>query len=100
MPPLDYDACDATDLANLVRTKKASPRELCEAAIQRIERVNGQLNAVVLPFFEQGLAAADGPLPAGPFKGVPFLLKNLGAFAKDTPLDFGTRYAQGFICPE
>ncbi len=100
MPAFDYDACDATDLANLVRTKKASPRELCEAAIARIERVDPQLNAVVLRFFEQGLEAANGALPAGPFKGVPFLLKNLGAFAKDTPLDFGTKYCAGFVCQE
>jgi amidase len=96
--PTDFDACDATDLAALVRTKQASPRELCEATIRRIERVNPQINAVVLKFYEQGLVAADAPLPDGPFTGVPFLLKNLGAFAKGTPLDFGTRFAKGYVC--
>jgi amidase len=108
--PTDLDACDATALAQLVRSRAASSRELCEATIRRIERVNGQINAVVLKFYEQGLAAADAIDAAKPngrapgavpraFGGVPFLLKNLGAFAKDTPLDFGTRFAEGFICP-
>ena len=96
--PSDFDACDATDLAALVRTRKASSRELCEAAIRRIERVNGEINAVVLKFYEQGLTAAAGPLPEGPFSGVPFLLKNLGAFAKGTPLTFGCRFCKDFVC--
>lgn len=96
--PREFDACDATDLAALVRHKHASPRELVEAAIKRIEKVDHQLNAVPVRFFEQALAAADGPLPDGPFRGVPFLLKNLGAFAKDTPLTFGTRFAKDFVC--
>ncbi len=95
---VDLDLDDAIDLAAAVRKKVVSPRELCEAVIRRIERVDGQLNAVPVRFFEQGLAAASGPLPDGPFAGVPFLLKNLGAFAKDTPLTFGTRYAKDFVC--
>ncbi|WP_269149721.1 amidase family protein, partial [Mycobacterium intermedium] len=55
-----------------------SPSELLEAAIERIERLNPQLNAVVIEWFEHArLIAADPALPAGPFRGVPFLLKDL-----------------------
>jgi amidase len=49
-----------------------------EAAIQRIERSNPALNAVVIEWFEHARSiAADPNLPAGPFRGVPFLLKDL-----------------------
>src|SRR5881296_3931260 len=69
---------DATAQAELVRQHKASPRELVDAAIGRIERLNPQLNAVVIQRFEKAHAEAAAPdLPAGPFRGVPFLLKDL-----------------------
>src|SRR5687767_5427990 len=101
MPPLsydyDYDDCDATDLAALVRTKRASAKELTEAAITRIERLDRQLNAVPIRFFEQGLQAAQERLPEGPFSGVPFLLKNLGVPARGTPLSNSTRYLKDFV---
>ena len=43
---------DATAQAELVRQRKASPRELVDAAIARIERVNPKLNAVIIQRFE------------------------------------------------
>jgi amidase len=49
-----------------------------QAAIKRIEAVNPTLNAVITPLFEEALAEARGPVPAGPLAGVPFLLKDLG----------------------
>ncbi len=70
---------DATGHAELVRTGQASPTELVDAAIARIEAVNPQLNAVIHERFERARAEAAGPLPDGPFRGVPFLLKDLGA---------------------
>jgi len=83
---------DATAQANLVRTGEASPAELVEAAIARIEAANPALNAVIHTLFEQGLEAARGELPDGPFRGVPFLLKDLGAAFAGQPLHMGTRY--------
>ncbi|CAM3274427.1 amidase [Mycobacterium intermedium] len=69
---------DATEQAALVAEGEISPSELLEAAIERIERLNPQLNAVVIEWFEHArLIAADPALPAGPFRGVPFLLKDL-----------------------
>ena len=61
-----------------MRRKEISAVELVEAAIARIEAVNPTLNSVVTPLFEEALAAARRPLPAGPLAGVPFLLKDLG----------------------
>ncbi|ORX12865.1 amidase [Mycobacterium szulgai] len=69
---------DATDQARLVATGQVTASELLEAAIYRIEQANPALNAVVIEWFEHAREiAADPGLPAGPFRGVPFLLKDL-----------------------
>jgi amidase len=69
---------DATAQAALVSTGEVKPRELVEAAIERIERQNPTLNAVIHQRFERALDEASGSLPDGPFRGVPTLLKALG----------------------
>ena len=78
-------------MAEMVRSGEASPRELAEAAIARIEELNPELNAVITPLFEKGLAAADDP-PDGPFRGVPTLLKDLGAHSAGDPMHEGMRF--------
>src|SRR4051812_44079760 len=83
---------DATALAELVRSGEASPRELAEAAIARIEELNPRLNAVIAPTFEKGLAAADGDLADGPFRGVPMLVKDLGCFTAGDQMHEGMRF--------
>lgn len=88
----DLSRLDATAQAQLVRDGEATPAELAEAAIARVEAANGELNAVIHPLFEEGLEAARGELPDGPFKGVPFLLKDLGAAFAGQPLHLGMRY--------
>src|SRR5262245_61316203 len=70
---------DATAQAALIREKQISAAELVDAAIQRAEQDNPELNAIVTPLYEQARAAARGPLPDGPFTGVPFLVKDLVA---------------------
>ncbi len=92
---------DATAQAALVRDGEASPVELVDAAIKRIEASNGELNAVIHPLFEQAREAALGELPDGPFRGVPFLLKDLGAAFAGDPLHMGMRFLKeaGFRSP-
>ena len=84
---------DATAQAEMVRRGDAKPVELVQAAIDRIERLNPQLNAVIHKHYERALGEARGTLPDGPFRGVPFLLKDLGAgnLAGD-PIHWGTRF--------
>ena len=84
---------DATDQAALVRSGSASPAELVDQAIARIERLNPALNAVIYELFDRARAAAVGQLPDGPFKGVPLLLKDLGAELAGTPFNEGTAFA-------
>jgi amidase len=83
---------DATALADLVTTKEMSPVEVVAAAIERIERLDPDLNAVVIRWFDHALqAAADPALPDGPFRGVPLLLKDLWAHATGLPLTNGNQ---------
>ena len=71
---------DATDQAALVAQRDATPLELLDAAIERIERIDPALNAVVIRWFEHAReVATSADLPNGPFRGVPFLLKDLWA---------------------
>jgi len=87
----DLGAADATALAALVAAGEVTPSELLDAALAAVEARNPALNAVVLP--QEGVARkaiADG-LPTGPFRGVPFLIKDLGAEAQDFPSHNGSR---------
>jgi len=71
---------DATDQAALVASGEVAPSELLEAAIERIERIDPVLNAVVIRWFDHAReTAASAELPHGPFRGVPFLIKDLFA---------------------
>jgi amidase len=75
----DYDKRDALDLAALIARKEVTAGEVLEEAISRAERVNGRINAITVPTYDHARAAVRSGLPAGPFSGVPFLLKDLGA---------------------
>jgi amidase len=83
---------DAVGQAELVREGAVTPLELVDAAIARIERHNGALNAVITPLFDAARDAARSPsLPDGPFRGVPFLLKDLGAEQRGQPYFCGNK---------
>jgi amidase len=75
----EYEAYDALGLAELVRLKKVTPAELLEAAIARVEARNTAVNAVTMPLYDLARKAIADGLPAGPFSGVPFLMKDLTA---------------------
>jgi amidase len=96
----DLTWLDATALADLVRRGEVSARELALAAIARIEATNPRINAVVTPLFERALERAEQPLE-GPFAGVPFLLKDLGATLAGAPYYGGSRWAAAckFVAP-
>src|ERR1700693_5701361 len=74
--------------AELVRRGEVSAVELVDWAIERIEALNPHLGAVVTSMFEQGRAIAQAG-PAGPFAGVPMLVKDL---AIEIP---GVRFTEG-----
>jgi amidase len=88
---------DATAQADLVRKKEVKPLELVEATIERIEKVNPQINAVVTKMYDQARAAANGEIGDGAFAGVPFLLKDLQAAYAGVTMSAGSKYLKDFV---
>ncbi|HEX4711169.1 amidase [Phenylobacterium sp.] len=84
----DYRRHDAVGLAELVARREVSAQELLDAAVARMDTVNPQINAVTLDLRERARAE---PAHSGPFGGVPFLLKDLGAALAGTPTTAGSR---------
>ena len=83
---------DATAQAELVASGKVSPVEMVNAAIERVERYDGALNALTYRWFEAARElASSSELPEGPFQGVPYLLKDLYAAEAGKPLSNGSK---------
>lgn len=88
----DYRRHDATGLAGLVARREVSAGELLETAAARMAAVNPAINAVVQDLLD---VARRAPPADGPFAGVPFLLKDLGATLAGTTTSRGSRaYAE------
>jgi amidase len=90
----DLQHVDAVAQAEMVRNGDVSPLELVDASIGAIEKLNGDLNAVIHPLFEQARARATGTLPDGPFRGVPLILKDLSAAVEGDPCHDGMTVAR------
>ena len=88
---------DAIGLSELIRKGEITPAELLEATINRIEKVNPKLNAVIYKMYDQARTAAAASSSAATaaktsdprFCGVPFLLKNLTTDCQGTPFSDG-----------
>ena len=83
---------DATAQAELVTSGKVTPLEMVNAAIERVERFDGALNALTYRWFDAARQlASSSELPEGPFRGVPYLLKDLYAAEAGKPLSNGSK---------
>jgi amidase len=90
---------DATAQAELVRKGEVTSLQLVDAAIKRIEMMNPKLNAFVTTCFEQAREQAKGELPDGPFRGVPYAIKDLSDY-KGTRTTMGSRLFEDNIASE
>jgi Asp-tRNA(Asn)/Glu-tRNA(Gln) amidotransferase A subunit family amidase len=88
---IDYEAHDGLGLATLVKRGEVSAGELLDAACERMQRRNPALNAVVTPLIEAARNTVIGGVPAGPFEGVPFLVKELVASVAGVPSTSASR---------
>ena len=95
----DYQSYDAMGLAELVRQGEVSAEELLQAAIQRAEVVNPEINAIITPLHDFAREQIRNGLPQGPFSGVPFLLKDLLASLAGTPMSNGSNAFKGQLSP-
>ena len=86
----EYLACDATALAQAVARGEVSATELLELALAQQARVHGRINAVCRLMEPQARAQLAGPL-AGPFAGVPLLIKDVTHDYAGLPTSAGSR---------
>ena len=95
----EYASYDALGLAELVRSKQVTARELADLARTAIDALNPKINAVIAPITEWEARLAAHPAGA-PFAGVPFLVKDLVLHLKGVPCDMGSRLVKGaFVSP-
>jgi amidase len=96
----EYIRFDGLGLASLVQRKEVSPAELVQVALRAIAVANPALNAVIATLEGEAQASLARGLPAGPFTGVPFLIKDLGLHAAQVPSSQGTRTFKDLVFPQ
>lgn len=95
----EYANYDALGLAKLVANKEVTANELLDEALLRVEQLNPQINAIIHQFHDKARAAIKAGLPNGPFKGVPFMLKDLLAAYAGEPMTSGSRFFKDYVPP-
>jgi amidase len=93
----EYSSCDGVALADLVRKRKASPKELARLFVEAVEKVNPKINAVIEVYLDRVEGLDDLTIPAGPFAGVPFLMKDVGAGESGRLQESGSRLMKGHV---
>ncbi|TMJ33474.1 MAG: amidase [Alphaproteobacteria bacterium] len=93
----DYERYDGLGLADLVKTRAVTAKELLTAAVARIEARNPAVNAVVNRMYDRAEATIAAGLPPGPFAGVPYLLKDLGVYYTGTVTSSGSAFFRDAI---
>jgi amidase len=100
MPFAEYGRYDALGLAELVRSGQVSPSELLDEALARTAKVNPSINAVIHLMEGRAREAIATGLPAGPFRGVPFLIKDLMTEYAGEPMRRGSRLFGDYVSPD
>ncbi|MGE0767885.1 MAG: amidase [Hyphomicrobiaceae bacterium] len=96
----EYAAHDAIGLAELVRSRETTPKELARTAMRAIEAINGELNAVVETYSDRIEALDEASLGRGPFHGVPFLMKDVFGHEGGRKIEFGSRLCEGMVAAQ
>jgi len=93
----EYSRYDALRLAGLVKRGEVSAKELARTMLSGVEKVNSRINAVVETYSDRVEALDDNVEPKGPFAGVPFLMKDLGATEAGKRQERGCRLFKGWV---
>ena len=93
----EYSSYDATGLAELVKNREVTPSELAQTALRAIEAIDPKLNSVIEIYDDRidGLDEAD--LGNGPFRGVPFLIKDMFGHEQGRRIEFGSRLCKDMV---
>jgi len=93
-----------TELADGLEAGEFSSRELCQAALERIEHLDGELNSFITVTSEQALANADAADAArkagdaGPLAGLPLALKDIFC-TQGVRTSCGSKMLDDFVSP-
>lgn len=93
----EYAKYDGLGLAELVRKKKVSARELTLVAAAAIDKANPDVNCVVETYPDRIGGLDEKSLGDGPFRGVPFLIKDVFGHEKGRKIEFGSRLCKGMV---
>src|SRR5438046_2868656 len=93
----EYSAQDALGLAHLVATKQVSPRELAMTAAAAIDAINPTVNAIVETYPDRIAGLDETTLGTGPFRGVPFVIKDLFGHEAGRRVEWGSRLCRGMV---
>jgi amidase len=96
----EYAAHDALGLAGLVARNDVSPKELAQTAAAAIAALNPAVNAVVETYPDRIDDLDEKTLPAGPFRGVPFLIKDFFGHEAGRTIEFGSRLCRGMVAQQ
>lgn len=93
----EFCACDATELARMVREGHVTSKEVAEIVASNVAAVDPQINGVIEVFADRVGSLDEKSIPDGPFRGVPFFLKDLGPRQKGRRQDGGSRLTAGYV---
>jgi amidase len=93
----EYTSHDGLGLAALVRQKQVTPRELAMTAMHAIEAINPEVMAVMETYADRIEDLREPDLGNGPFRGVPFLIKDVSRHFAGRKLEYGSRLCRGYV---
>jgi len=94
---LEYSKCDGVALADLVRRREVSPKELALLFVEAVKKVNPRINAVIEVYFDRIEALGDQRVSDALFAGVPFLMKDIGAGERGRLQESGSKFMKGHV---
>ncbi|HEX6594967.1 MAG TPA: amidase [Bacillota bacterium] len=95
----EFTKYDGVGLAELVNKGDVLPEELLQISVKAINELDPDINAIVSTLEEDAMREIKAGLPNGPFKGVPFLIKDVILHAEGIPVNMGSRFAEGTTFP-
>jgi len=96
----EYATYDGAGLAQLVKQRKVTAKELAELMLEGVDKINPKINAVIETYSESVRALANNHGIKGIFGGVPFLLKDIGATEQGRRQESGSRLKRGFVADQ
>ncbi|MDH3669337.1 MAG: amidase family protein [Paracoccaceae bacterium] len=96
----EYARHDALGIADLIARGEISAREAALTTMRAVEAVNPRVNAVIETYDDRIENLDETSLGDGPFRGVPFLIKDVFGHEEGRLVEFGSRLCEGMRVPQ